>query len=299
MEARRPGLSALLQKSILFAVLVFSALTPALGGPRSFRMALWNGNDLGMVDYGWLYPGSIQPKNHPVILNISGVYDRSDLESYLNDLHYDWSLIAGVIVDEPYLPALKNSSLQDCQLSQSAPTTVTNTESAVNNAATVIHSLGSTTRFWVNFSEPELQWMMYCDSLLNQPYIDVVSIDKYGTPFTSIQPYYDWLESNYATLYQQFALVPGTYHHAAPSTLTAAVVAGYLQGFFDYANLKNANRQAKPLVWVVMGFADDVFVEQGITFLGIHASGSEQIAKVWLKQRYGAWNPQTLFMLDQ
>lgn len=297
MEARHPRISTFLQRSILLAALLFSALTSALAGPKSFRMVLWNGSDLKMVDYGWLYPGSAQPNNHPVILNISGVYDRSDLGSYLSNLNYDWSLIAGVIIDEPYLPAIKNSSLQGCQLGSSAPT-ITSIESVISTAAGVIHSLGPATRFWVNFSEPELQWMMSCNLALNQPYIDVVSLDKYERPFDEVRPYYDWLEAYPAKPQQQLALVPGAYYLASPSPITAAVAASYLQEFFDYANLKNANRQAAPLVWLIMGFADDVIIGDK-TYLGIHASGSEQIAKVWLKQRSWGWIPQALLTADQ
>ena len=69
-------------------------------------------------------------------------------------------------------------------------------------------------RFWVNFNaQSEVAWMMDSDCALpvNQPYIDVISLDDYWKSFSpEVQSDYNWIAAHRATPYQQMALVPGT-----------------------------------------------------------------------------------------
>ena len=73
---------------------------------------------------------------------------------------------------------------------------------------------------------------------LDQPYIDVISVDHYHADFDpGVKGYYDWFTQNRATPQQQLALVPATAYQSGHES--AGDVANRLQGYFDYANYAN------------------------------------------------------------
>lgn len=111
--------------------------------------------------------------------------------------------------------------------------------------AGVVREKSAFTRFWVNFAEPEVQWMIEgsCPSTLrlNDWYMDVVSLDKYNTPFANVKPYYEYLFAQRPTAYQQLALVPGTFYVTLNGNIQIDPPAAVnnLQTFFDYARTMN------------------------------------------------------------
>jgi hypothetical protein len=176
---------------------------------------------------------------------------RETIEGELSAANLDWSRIDALLIDEPYLDAAyvpnhPNPRANPCdnpsgELERFQQ--LQRMQRLLVNAAAVLRypSLSPRTRFWVNFSEPELIWMKAenCPFRFSDWYIDVVSLDKYGVPFSVLEPYYDWLFANRPTTYQQLALVPQTFFVVGAQSDPADTVARRLQGFFDYAAAAN------------------------------------------------------------
>jgi len=160
-----------------------------------------------------------------------------------------------------------------------------------------------TTRFWVNFSRPEILWMREgnCPFRLNDWYMDVVSLDWYEVPFIgAVKPHYDWLFANRPTAYQQLALIPGTFRVHGRKVVNSATAASWVQQYFDYAAQMNAsctlplgrigvtgNFDGCP-VWLVAGFWGDDNAHSdrgdGTHWVSLRDSTSSEIRQVWAKQ---------------
>jgi hypothetical protein len=225
--------------------------------------------------------------------------------SYANPIlateNYDWSLIVAALVDEPYLSALQsafggNQNSNPCGSPGPRLDTITSTGQQLAAAAAALKSVSPSTRLWVNFnSDSEVQWMRNGQCPLNQPYIDVISLDQYYDFFDpSVKPAYDWLAAHPATPHQQLALIPGTFYR--PGSDDPGRQAAILQGYFDYAN--NANQSCNMplgprgvtgtfdgcLVWMVLGFAADTFTQDGTTYVGETDSRAATISAVWRQE---------------
>jgi hypothetical protein len=171
-----------------------------------------------------------------------------DAQSYLQSLTdvstacsghgcpYDFNRIEALGVDEPYwgsLPLqLQNfAPINDCSATSPDPRVpiIRRTREKLIYLAQALNAISPQTRFWINFSQPEMDWMRSgaCNGAnnLNSPAFDVVSLDIYGQHFSPnpgatigpVKQYYDYLlgsgTSNAAPAlfaHQQVALIPCT-----------------------------------------------------------------------------------------
>jgi hypothetical protein len=128
---------------------------------------------------------------------------------------------------------------------------------------------------------------------VNQPYIDVISLDDYWKSFSpEVQTDYNWIANHRATPYQQMALVPGTFYRSG--TDSQDTQAGYIPAYFNYANNVNlsCDLPIAPrgltgifdgcLIWMVLGFDAVSFVQQGVTYIG--EQDAPEIARVWQRE---------------
>jgi hypothetical protein len=219
---------------------------------------------------------------------------------------YDYNRVAAVYVDEPYAVAIGTSWSNPCHDSR-YQSTILPFYQQLQSLANAIRQQAPKTRLWINYSEPEVQWMQdatcaanYSMAILNSAFIDVVSMDKYSVPFPGttaclvpqqsagcVQPYYDWLVAHRAYPGQQIALVPGIW--AYPNGSNAESQALLLQGYFDYATNQNqtcnmplGNTGATGhadgcLVWMTIGFAP----HQNALGIGEDDPGAEPIQQAW------------------
>jgi len=245
--------------SIIFICAGLLALTTqALAAERKFHMALFGSDDPNYTDLAW-FSGGPQPPGRSIL--------AIDPSTNPAGLAYDWSRIAAVMIDEPYWIAAHNAIGYDDDSNPCwNPSDPRNAGIAVMmntvaNTAAAFKSVAPNTRFWINFSVPEMNWMIdpYCTIFLNQPYIDVISLDKYDTDFSGVQPYYDWLYWHRAKNSQQFALVPGTFYMPPENSgegnyRDPYTAAARLQGYFDYANNLNSAGWDAPMVWLIAGW---------------------------------------------
>ncbi|MFL6600231.1 MAG: hypothetical protein ACJ8R9_02790 [Steroidobacteraceae bacterium] len=212
------------------------------------------------------YEGQEQPAGRSIMILVSWLTDP------LPAGRYDWSRIVAVEVDEPYSSLRLGTAT--CQWDATAWDQINQRQQILAARATELESLAPFARFWVNFTDLEVTWMMggwdssqpedNCPVPLNKSYIDVISVDIYGRQFgANVKWAYDWFLNNRATPHQQVALIPGTFYGAGVS---ADAAASYLPGYFDYANSANQHCDL-PLgdrgitgnfdrcpVWIVMGW---------------------------------------------
>src|SRR5688572_31781232 len=142
-----------------------------------------------------------------------------------------------------------------------------------------------------------MKWMRdpFCPLPLNDPTFDVVSLDIYNVPFSSIQHHYDWLISSIPE--QQIALVPGTYYERDGPPTASYSAALRLLGYFDYANRMNQQcdngygRVGRTgnydgcKVWIVAGWsAIPEYVENGTAYVGLLDPRAAIISSVWRRQ---------------
>jgi hypothetical protein len=296
------GLSYLL----LAAVICLGASVDVAGqtANRSFQMALWPDTNPAVVPT----PSDADIKTFWELYGQPAAPARSIafLQTWQSNTPlpaWDWSRILAVQIDEPYATALIGTFGGGIDLTQNpchstAQMQVINaTAQKLATEATMVKSNSPKTRFWVNFSGVELGWMMdsTCPLALNQPYIDVISVDHYRAPFKpDVQVYYDWFIAHPPTSQQQpqqqLALIPGTFFETGVDDPTTQ--ATYLQGYFDYANSLNHNCNLALgsrgqtfnfdgcRVWVVMGWLAGNFED----YVGLLDSRSAPIARAWRQE---------------
>ena len=311
----RDALARYLRSSLWLLLLVALAVVPrvahAQAGPtRNFQMVVWDVPDsnvgIGLdADLGFFTEGGTQPsgnsifKIYPDSWYLSGDQITTTWTGYF--AQYDFSRIEAVLVDEPYWNVTGHTNTSNpCSLIAPDSTRVTeiqNAHSDLANLASLLRSHAPSTRLWVNFSVPEVQWMTdrgICP-MLNDSFIDVVSVDDYGVDFAgSVQAYYDQLVANKAYSGQQLALVPGTFTLTNNSTYDGTSVADRLQGYFDYANSLNQACNLPPSasgftgnsdgcpVWIVGGWLFDTFTDTGgVTYFGEGDPNSQAVAQAW------------------
>jgi hypothetical protein len=212
----------------------------------------------------------------------------SEFQSRFTDLvqSYNFSRVEAFYIDEPYWtilnpdPNVPADYTNPCVSGGARLAEVEAIRGRLAFVSQLVKGYAPWAKFWVNFSEPEVQWLRGltasapdatwltagCAVALNHMTFDVVSIDKYLMEVNETNPAYssvpsianqlDWLLAHPAKSLQQIALVPGTFWtpiYGAAST--EQVQAARLQGFFDYANTKNADcSRGNCPVWVVAGF---------------------------------------------
>ncbi len=271
--------------------------------PRDFLMATWD-NPAGIdADLPMVSEGDAPPVAGRYLLVLAS-WEAPDFESAfsasLSANGYDLSRIDAVIVDEPYWNVTNGSSTGNrsnpcVNASDPRLPALTAAATALQTAGSVVRKLSPKTRFWVNFSEPEVQWLMSgaCSFPINGSHIDVVSLDRYGQPFAPlVQGFYDWIVAHRAQPGQQIALVPGIFTDGS----NAVYVANMLSGFFAYAQAANETCDLPPgnngttgvrdgcLVWMVAGWTSATFVSPSGTYLGERDPASGPIRDVWVRE---------------
>ena len=277
---------------------------------RYFQMALftyeghgsnWQSTD-GYVDISMFGDhGSPQPPGHSVMSFDSWSGDEPLAYAAIDD----WSRILAVVIDEPYVTRFQTDYNDDeeanpCRGSSAEQQVRRSRLRAIRtkllSAVKLVHDVAPRTRVWVNFHQREVRWMRANDcEHLNDPTIDVVSLDHYEVNFSALDDEYAWFTS--AMPQQQLALVPGTHYRIGGDSPSQA--AARLQGYFDYAN--SVNQQCAMgvgragstgnydgcRVWIVAGWSSiPAFPVPPDTpmYYGILHSSSASIATAWLDQ---------------
>ncbi len=293
----------------LFAALLFlahSGATDAQSASRSFQTGLYvdysepalTKADADIAMFG---EGQPQPPGRSIMKFKSFDYATPILAGE----GYDWSRIVAVLIDEPYMYELHvafpgtNQDKNPCHDSPGPRIDVIyRTQQQLAAAASVLQSVAPWARLWVNFTYQEVDWMSEsaCSLTLNQPYIDVISLDQYYDYFDpSVKPRYDWIVAHRATPQQQLALIPGTFYR--PGQDDPGRQAGILLGYFAYAEIANqsCNLPLGPRgvtgsfdgcpVWMVLGFAADTFVQDGTTYVGeLDPRNAALISTIWREE---------------
>src|SRR5215472_12702824 len=229
LTSKATGLTAN-SSSALFATSVGPSFSPSIiggmiggrDGARNFQMSLFYQSgtdaDVGFTNVPFPVPGpsptpTPQPPGHSVLNLQVGRWSSPNLAQmwaeFVNSNTIDLTRVDAIYVDEPYATYLRNQHLS----TSSSPTDPCSDSRVVamgiayellRTAAEVIRQYSPHTRFWVNFGQPETDWLRTgsCSSLklangthvsLDAPYINVVSLDWYNADFnTTVKPVYDW-----------------------------------------------------------------------------------------------------------
>lgn len=290
-----------LVSSTALAVVCWISCAPASSRAdgRRFQMGLWDDERGTVSDLAFFSVGAPQPPGRSV-LNF-GLYGIS-FEAAVSGQNYDFSRIDAVVIDEPYLvalgPAPSNAAhpwQNPCVAGDPRCSKVSQTKAQLEAIGAEVKRVSARTRYWVNFSEPELQWMGAGPLNSSPPlelhgtWADVISLDLYGRDFAStVRPYYDFLVAHRAAPWQQLALVPGTFVMTTPD-VNGAVEPAYvganqasrLQGFFDYATEQNQSCSLPLgstgltgssdgcLLWLVAGWCGRSFGVEGAHYHGM------------------------------
>jgi hypothetical protein len=316
--SRRP--LRLAASNLLLVALLASVLsTTASAASRNFLMALWEGSERADTDFAWFEPTEAQP-TRTAILRLDGHYeDTVALQQMLTDANYDWSRIAAVWIDEPYLTAidpLPGPPPEDPCGHPLSPTTAKMgaTRAKVEAAAQMVRNLSAKTRVWVNFSALEVDWIRNdaCTFALNDTYIDVISIDYYEGPFDQIEGDYYWLKTHAPTNYQQLGLVPFVGNRTGQNAISPATAASWLFAYYEYAAYHNQTCDL-PLgptgvtglfdgcrVWAITGWpgVDYSLVYPTQTYVGFYDPTSAPIRDAWRIQREVIRSDQVVSILS-
>jgi hypothetical protein len=251
--------------------LLLVAGADALGqSARPYQMTVYPsvGGSNASVDIPMFTRGVFMEQPQPPGRSI--VWLHPDTQSaQLDQYGIDWSRIAAVYVDEPYLHFV--SSSRSC-----APPGVATRRANLVNLAAAVRSRAPAARFWVNFNSLEVELMMTEACSFNESYIDVVSMDMYYNNFnTRVRRRYEFLSTHRPTGHQQLALVVPVFTAGTPpssrfSPQTAAQGVARLTEYLAYAARKNRTCRL-PLgptgitgtydgcpVWAVAGFMGGV-----------------------------------------
>lgn len=214
---------------------------------------------------------------------------------------YDLTRVEAVNVDEPYLNILGKAGFgttgDPCNPSDPRYNTIQNGFALLKADAAAIKKSSSKIRFWVNFSVPEVGWMMNGScAFLNASYIDVVSVDDYRNDFNStVEPMYSWFISHPGYSGQQLALVPGTFVFPNGS-VDPVVQSEFLEEYFNYAANANQTCNLPPSsvgttgifdgcrVWLVAGFVFTDFTDCCQTYIGLADPATVPIQAAWLAE---------------
>jgi len=207
----------------------------------------------------------------------------ADAHTPISQLHFDWSRVVALVFDEPYTPDCNESTLaNDIDIDQ-----------ALAARAAELRAIAPATRFWVNFTDKQIRWMLDgfgCPYPYNKAYIDVISLDGYGQSFR--QDLYEGLMGNPAKPSQQVAFVPGTFY--APKQDDQA---DYLPEYFRAADYYN-QQYSLPLgdlrwtgtadgcpVWMVLGWLAGNWNDgKGTQYYGMFDPSAGRVADIWRRE---------------
>lgn len=298
--------SSRLTLALLTALLFIAPSGQTNAQSRAFQMAMWADSDRAPgadTDIPVFYDTVGQPDGHGILI-------RFDLNKPFTADEYKWHRIAAVLFDEPF----NHLNRVPCWTADSVALLNDRIQLLARRAAE-LKAVAPLTRFWVNVTPTQLDWMMRplgtCPPepgsppeevpdppYFNQPYIDVVSLDYYNRWFDSyVKPYYDWLDAHRAKPEQQMALIPGTHYRLGKDR--PGNQAFLLDGYFAYAN--NANQNCNlPLgsrgvtgifdgcrVWIILGWLGPNWTEgkEGSDiYIGERDPTSWEIANAWRTQ---------------
>lgn len=266
-------------------------------GARNFPMAMYFDGDTTYSDVTFTGLPTTQPAGRS-ILGFSATDNNFPSEWASTVQNYDLTRIEAVNVDEPYLNILHNagfgSSGDPCNPSDPRYSTIHNGFTQLMNDAMAIKKSSSKIRFWVNFSAPEVGWMMNGScAFLNASYIDVVSVDDYLQDFyPTVNSMYSWFISHPGYSGQQLALVPGAFVFSDGSVDPVAQ-SKILEEYFNYAANANQTCTLPPSsvgttgifdgcrVWLVAGFE---FTDCCGGYIGLADPATVPIQAAWLAE---------------
>jgi hypothetical protein len=219
------------------------------------------------------------------------------IDRNLDKHNINWRRIVAVYVDEPYGKMLENKNSCD-PIDPNDPDTIGPMMAELEAMAAALRIKAPRARFWVNFTPHEVKLMRdpRANCPLNQPYIDVISLDWYGRNFfPDLLDLYQYLYQNRATPYQQLALVPGTFTGAENHTGDHA--RDWLRSHFEYARTINyiCNLPLGPTgktgyydgcpVWMVAGWMGGVTPPPGASnYYPIDNPASIKVFEAWQEQ---------------
>jgi hypothetical protein len=267
-KKRSPGVIGIAMALLLTAL----ATDASAQSSRPFQMSILSATDdtsTAHSDIPIFTRGIFRDQTQPPAPVRSIVWLKPDAN--LDQYPLDWTLIVGVYVDEPYGQILSAFNpppfgwYDACSTNANIYQALLDRESTLQAMAAALHLKAPQARFWVNFSEAEI------DSIgagpgcaFNQPYIDVVSMDIYHVDFqTTLSSRYQFLYAHRPTDHQQLALAAGTF---TDGQQTGAQAASRLSGYFAYAASMNqqCNLPLGPIgftgrydgcpVWMVAGW---------------------------------------------
>jgi hypothetical protein len=273
-------------RRFLRAIMCFLAMGfgAANAQARNFQTTLFdptgNNPNQSFADLSFFTNGQPQPAGQSVMaLSFWGWFNTPwDVALANSGYQYDFSRIKAVLIDEPYWwgigytdGANMKTFTNPCAPGQKYCPDVGTIYNQLQQLGKAIKQTSPNTRFWINFSAIEVQWMGYVlpppqpsygfpAQTLYGSFVDVISVDLYTGDFNGgLLPYYTFLIGSRVTSAQQIALVPGDF--ADPS-----LPAGMLADYFNYANQANEACNLSVggagitgsfdgcLVWDVLGF---------------------------------------------
>jgi hypothetical protein len=209
----------------------------------------------------------------------------------------DWTRIVAVYVDEPYGNILNHRSNCDPPADAKTPDAFAEKFAALAAMATAVRAKAPSARFWVNLTRHDVDLIRNpaAGCAINQPYIDVISMDIYDVDFRpTLSERYEYLHTHRATPHQQLALVAGTFTGGYKKQDGAAAVSR-LSGYFNYAAQMNQHCDL-PLgpagktgiydgcpVWMVAGWMGGTapVVESPRNYLPIDHPSSRLVLDAW------------------
>ncbi len=284
-------------------------------GARNFQMSNFSDGTDADIAFKFVPFGatdSIQPAGHSVFnMIVDNWWPDGFAQRWSNAViapnHIDLTRVDAVYADEPYaelisylakngiLPSNADLSGNPCNPNDYRYPYILQGYAKLQTAAAAIKQASPRTRFWLNFSKPETDWMRFGScAFLNGPYVDVVSFDQYLVDFNNtVKPVYDYFLAHPGYPGQQLALIPGTFVYDYSQTgqfVDAVAQAHLLEEFFDYANNVN-NSCTLPLgnngvtqsfdgcpVWMITGWLYGTCCEG---FIGLNDPAAGPIQAAW------------------
>lgn len=262
-------------------------------------LAAWRGVTSASVDVP-IFTRNVFGNNQsqPAGQSIAWLPPDADLDRH----NIDWSRIVAVYVDEPYREILKSVRCNGSEPGETPEFSYPVEERmlTLKAMATELRARAPKARFWVNFTDTEIDLMLNPNAgcPLNQPYIDVISMDIYYEAFVpALSNRYNTLYQRRATSHQQLALVPGTFT-AGYHNQSGAQGAARLSGYFAYAASLN-QRCNLPLgpqgatgfydgcpIWMIAGWTGgaEPYDEDGRTYYMIDHPNSQLVFDTWQTQ---------------
>lgn len=224
---------------------------------RPYQMVLWDdsGNNQAQdADLAFFLEGQSQPPG----VSIINILNWNTID-YTPET-YDYSRIAAMIIDEPFLNHLNASGdIASC---------IMNLKSTISQ----LRAVAPNSKIWVNFSQPELDYQMSGLGDFIFPEVDVYSVDIYRQ---YIDPKYDdWLLANRVRPDQKLSMIVSTFYEQGVDDPNE--VADMLWDYFNYADAHPED------MYIIVGYKRDAFSQDpGVTYIGESNILATSIQNVW------------------